>query len=67
MLTDELVNGLRTMARDIDTNFAHCRDRFRADMGRFYTGAFYIVLFGIERAQDSFGHLASRRVAGAEN
>jgi hypothetical protein len=38
-LADELVNALRTVARDVDSQLSHDGDCFRSNMARFGPGA----------------------------
>src|ERR1051326_2071216 len=52
--------------RDINADFAHCCYSFRSNMSRRYSRTCNIKAISRNVAQKSFGHLASRRVAGAE-
>jgi hypothetical protein len=52
--------------RDINADFAHCCYSFRSNMSWRYSRTCNIKAISRNVAQKSFGHLAARRVAGAE-
>src|SRR5690242_17553294 len=54
------------MTRDINADFAHCRDSFRLNLSWGNAGAHYFKTIAGEMTQQAFSHLASCRVAGAQ-
>ena len=66
-LTGELVHALRVVASNINTELAHHNDSFGPDVARLCSCAKdFKVIPGI-MAQETFGHLASSRIASTQN
>jgi hypothetical protein len=55
------------MAGNIDAEFAHHLDRFRPDLAGRDAGARNVKTVAGETPQETFGHLAARGIAGAED
>src|SRR5207248_1227003 len=66
-LSDELINRLRALRRDVYADLPHRRYRFRPHTRRLRARAEDLEARAAIVAQQPFGHLAARRVAGAEN
>jgi hypothetical protein len=67
LLIQKLIDGLRSMLRDIDPNLTHRLDGLRAHKaGRNARAENFKPIAG-QMTQESFSHLAARRVARAEN
>src|SRR5215204_3783138 len=54
------------MMRNVDAQLAHCCYRFRAHSGRRNSRTHHLETIPRNIAQQTFGHLTPRRVAGAE-
>ena len=62
----EPVHRLRMVTRDINSNLAHCSDCFGPHLGWRYSRTRYLKPIASQVAQQTFSHLASCRVAGAQ-
>src|SRR5215813_7245359 len=62
----KLFHSLGSLTGDVDAQFAHNRDGFGSDPLRFDFRAEYVKAVPGIMAQQPFGHLASRGIAGAE-
>src|SRR5215469_1932017 len=66
-LAVEFRNALRAMCGNIDANFLHGGDRFRANEAGFDARTFDLEPAASIVAQQAFRHLASRRISGTED
>src|SRR5204863_9788569 len=67
LLSNKFSYGLGPMMRDIDSQFTHHRDGFRAKRCRMSSSRENLKTIAGFMAQQSFRHLASGRVSCAEN
>jgi len=58
-LAGELVDAFRAMARDVDAQLSHGRDRFRSNLARLDPGAENLEAISRIVPQQAFSHLAS--------
>ena len=67
LLVDEFLDGLRLMIRYVDPDFAHHRDCFRSKLGGRNPRTVYFESFTGNMSQNSFRHLTTSGVSGAQN
>lgn len=63
----KFINRLRGLRRDVDANLAHCLKRFGPNRARLRSSTRHFKAVARIVAEKTFGHLASRRVASAQN
>src|SRR5580765_8453989 len=66
-LTVELIHALGAMPGNVDAQLPHGGNGFGPDAARFRSGTEYLKAVSCVAPQQTFGHLAPRRVSGAEN
>jgi ribosomal protein S13 len=67
LLIQKFIDGLRSMLGDVDPNLTHRIDRLRPYKACHNARTENFKPIAGQMTQESFSHLAARRVAGAEN
>ena len=67
LLAYEVVQRLRAMSRDVDTQFPHHLDGLRTDLGRLRAGRKHLESFASFVSYQPFGDLTPSRIPGADD